>query len=135
MFDVIPNMPQVVNRVRSNQAFRDHEMRSIFPLSRCQRNLMLLFSRYKTLSKTKSTREFHVYCWYHICKVNECCLVECFHREFRISTQDLYLNDYCIARCKKFSACEGLLLALWAIFLRFKMFTLIRTRIYQDSRF
>ena len=28
----------------------------------------------------------HLYCWDHVCKVNERCLVGCFHREFRIST-------------------------------------------------
>ena len=48
-------------------------------------NLILLFSQYKTLCKTrKNTREFHLYCWDHSCKVKELCLIDCFHHEFRI---------------------------------------------------
>ena len=79
-------------------------MRSIFPLSRCQRNLILLFSRYKTLCKTrKNTREFHLYCWDHVRKLNEWCSVDCFYREFRFFNQ-IMVRDYCIVKCKKFSA-------------------------------
>ena len=64
----------------------------------------------------KNTREFHLYCWDHVCKVNESCLVDCFHSEFRVSTQ-IMVRGYYIAKCKK-SACDGLLMALWAIFFR-----------------
>ena len=42
-------------------------------------------------------------------------LVDCFHREFKVSTQ-IMVHDYCIAKCKKSSTCGGLLMALWTIF-------------------
>ena len=88
--------------------YRDREMRSIFLLSRCQRNLILLFSRYITLCKTrKNTREFHLHYRDYVCKVNEWCLVDCFHHEFMFSTQ-IMVRYYCIAKYKKFSACGGL---------------------------
>ena len=54
------------------------------------------------------------------------CLVDCFHGEFGVSTQ-IKVSNYCISKCKMFSTCDGLLVALWAIFLRFKIFTSIRT--------
>ena len=44
------------------------------------------------------------------------CLVDCFHRKFRVPTQ-IMVCDYCIAKYKKFSACDGLLMVLRAIFL------------------
>ena len=105
----------------SNEAHRDRDMWSIFPLLWYQRNLILLFLRYKTLCKTrKNTREFHFYYWDHVSKVNEWCLVDWF----------IMLRDYCIAKCKTFSACGGLLMALLAIFFsQFKIFTLTRTLI------
>ena len=91
---------------------KSRKMRSIFPLSRCQRNLILLFSRYKTLCKTrKNTREFYLCCWDHVCKVNEWCLVDCFHREFKVPSQ-IMVRDYFIAKYKMFSACGRLLMAL-----------------------
>ena len=63
-------------------------MWSIFPLSQCQRNLILLFSLYKTLCKTpKIIHEFHLCCWNHVCNVNEWYLLDCFHCKFRVSTQ------------------------------------------------
>ena len=100
--------------------YRDCEMRSFFPLLQCQRNLILLFLRYKTLYRThthtqKNIREFHLYCWDHVCKVNGWCLVDCFHCGFKVSIQ-LMVRDYCIAKCKKFSTCSRLVMALWAIF-------------------
>ena len=45
------------------------------------------FCNTKLCVNTKNTREFLLYCWNHVCKVNEWCLVEFFHREFRVSTQ------------------------------------------------
>ena len=97
-------------------------MRSIFPLLRCQGNLILLFLRCKTLCKTwKNTCEFHLSCWNHVCKLNEWYLIDCFYREFRVSTRII------IVKCRKFSASGRLLMALRAIFSRFKIFTLIRT--------
>ena len=72
------------------------------------------FTHNKTLCKTlKNTREFHLYCWDHVCKVNELCLVDFFHGEFRISTQ-IMVRDYCVAKCKK------------SFFPQFKIFTLVR---------
>ena len=49
--------------------------------------------------KRKNTREFHLYCWDHVCKVNEWCLVDFFLRKFRVSTQ-IVVRDYCIVKCK-----------------------------------
>ena len=54
------------------------------------------------LKTRKSTRDFHLYCCDHVCKVNKWCLADCFHREFRVSTQ-MMVRDYCIAICKTFS--------------------------------
>ena len=58
----------------------------------------------------------------------EWCLVDCFHPEFRVFTQ-IMVCDYCIAKCKMFSACGGLLMALWAILLQFKIFMLNWTQL------
>ena len=102
-------------------------MQSIFRLSWYERNLIVLFLWYKTLCKTqKKTLEFHLYCRDYVYKANRWCLVDCFHGEFGVSTQ-IKVSNYCISKCKMFSTCDGLLVALWAIFLRFKIFTSIRT--------
>ena len=54
----------------------------------------------KTLCKPpENTHEFHLYCWNYICRVHEWCLVDCFHCEFRFSTQIMVYN-YCIAKYK-----------------------------------
>ena len=108
--------------------YRNREMRSTFPLSRCQ-NLILLFLQYKTLckmQKKKKTPEFQLFCWNHTCKDNDWCLVDCFHCEFRISTQ-IMVHDYSIAKCKTFSTCIMFLMAFRVIFSWFKRFTLIQT--------
>ena len=43
---------------------------------------------HKTLLKTQTNlHEFHLYCCNHVCKVNEWCLVYCFHSQFSVSTQ------------------------------------------------
>ena len=58
--------------------YRDHKMEYIYSLLRCQRNLILQFSRYKTLYKTwKNKYEFYLHCWDHVCKANEWCLFDC----------------------------------------------------------
>ena len=89
-------------------------MRSFFPL--LQRNLILPFSWYKTLCKTwKNLHEFHLYCWDHVRKVNQWCLVECFYHKIRVSTKKI-VCDYYITKCKMFSTCGGYLMALWVIF-------------------
>ena len=81
-------------------------MHSIFPLLRCQRNLKKTW---------KNTCAFHLYCSDHVRKVNEWCLVDCFHSRCRVLTQ-IMVHNYCIAKCKKFSACGKLLMALHTIF-------------------
>ena len=98
-------------------------MQSIFALLRFQRNL-ILFLRYKTLCKTEKTMWISFILLESCLLVNEWCLVDCFHREFRVSTQ-IMVRDYCIAKCKKFSFCGGLLMVLQAIFLWFKIFALV----------
>ena len=76
-------------------------------------------------AKKKKKCEFHLYCWDHVCKVNELCLVGCFHRKCRVSTQ-IMVHNYCIKMiCKNFSTCDRLLMKGWTIFVGFKVFTLI----------
>ena len=53
-------------------------------------------------------------------------LVGCFHCIFTVSAQ-IMVRDYCITKWKMFFAFDKLLMALWAIFLQFKIFTLIQT--------
>ena len=69
----------------------------------------------------KNTHEFYLCCWDHVCKVNEWCLADCFSHKYGVSTQ-IMVHDYCIANCKKSSACGGPLMALWSIF-----FTIIKS--------
>ena len=63
----------------------------------------------------KKTPEFQLSCWNHTCKDNDWCLVDCFHCEFRISTQ-IMVHDYSIAKCKTFSTCIMFLMAFRVIF-------------------
>ena len=120
MFDFLYRKKVYLYRVWIKRIARDHEMRFISPLSRYQINLILLNSLYKILCKTrKNALEFHLYCWDHVRKVNEWCLVDCFCCEFRVFTQ-VMVRDYCIAKCKKFSACSRLLVALWANYVAIK---------------
>ena len=91
-----------------NEVHCDHKMRPIFPLSQCQRNFMLLFSQYKTLCKTqKNTREFHLYCDDHVCKINEWCLFGCFHHKFRVSTQFIMYSIIASWNAKSFLPVAG----------------------------
>ena len=69
----------------------------------------------KLCAKLEKTCETHLYCWDYVCKVNKWCLVDCFHREFRVSIQ-IMARDWCIAKCQTFSVCGRLLMALQAIF-------------------
>ena len=86
-------------------------MRYICPLSQRQWNFILLFSQYKTFcKKQKNTRtqfmllgldlqsKWTVFNWL-------------FPLQFRVSTQ-IMLHDYCIPKCKTFSACRGILMPL-----------------------
>ena len=92
-------------------------------------NLFFLYHDAKEILLYYSHNTKHLYCWDHVSKVNDLCLVDCFHREFRVSTQ-IMVHDYCIVKCKKFSACGRFLMALCAIFLCFKVFMLIGTLLY-----
>ena len=65
--------------------------------------------------KHQKTCEFHLYYLDHVCKVNEWCSVDCFYHKFRVSTQ-IMVHDGCITKCKGFSTCCRLLMALQAIF-------------------
>ena len=74
-----------------------------FSIIAMPKKLILLFSRCKTFCKPReNTYELHLYCWDHVYKVNEWCLVDCFHRECGVSTQ--VILRHCIAKYKKFSA-------------------------------
>ena len=68
----------------------------------------------KLCAKHEKTGEFHLHCWDYVCKVNEWCLVDCFHHQLRVCTQ-IMVCGYCIAKSKKFSSRSGLLMSLWAI--------------------
>ena len=57
----------------------------------------LYFRDTKLYAKYKKTCEFRLYCWDHVCWVNDWCLIDCFHREFRVSTQ-IMVRDYCIVK-------------------------------------
>ena len=82
-------------------------MRSIFPLRQRKRNLILQFSWYKTLGKRhRSTCEFHLYYWDQVFKVNEWCLMNCFHHESRVSNQIVTL--LLPREMQTFSACGSL---------------------------
>ena len=108
----------------SNWAYRDREMRSIFPLSRGQRNLILLFSIQNVVQNMKK----HMWILFILlwsCLYGKWCLVECFHYEFRVSTQ-IMVRNYSITKCK-FSTCGGILMAFGSFFLQFITFALIRT--------
>ena len=61
----------------------------------------------------------------HVCKANEWCLVDCFHRKFRIFTE-IMVHYYYNMKCKTFSTCDELLMAFWAPFFAFQ-------NIYIDS--
>ena len=66
----------------------------------------------------------HLYWWDDVFKVNEWCLIDCFHCKCRVSTQVMVLHF----PLKKFSSCSRLLKALSTIFfLQFKTVTLIWT--------
>ena len=81
---------------------------------------------------TKSVREFHLFYWNHVCKVNEWCLVNCFHSKFRVSMQ-IIVRNYCIAKCKRLSVCSWILMNLRGIFFSwFKLFMLIQTMKMSD---
>ena len=70
------------------------------------------FCNIKLCAKHEITYEFHLHCWDHVCKVNEWCLVDYFHRGFRVSTE-IMVYDYC-TKCRTISAHSEL---IWTIIL------------------
>ena len=71
----------------------------------------------RNLCKTrKNTREFHLSSWDHVCKINEWCLADCFHRELRVSIQ-IMICDYCIAKCNKNFRLRRAFNGPWCLFL------------------
>ena len=101
---------------------------SLFFLYRNAKEIPFYYFRNTKLCKTrKNTCEFHLYCWDHVCKVNEWCLLHCFHHKFMVSTK-IKVHDYCSTKCKKFSTCGRFWMA------RLKIFTLSRTLVIKDRR-
>ena len=76
--------------------------------------------------KKKNICEFYLFCWNHVCKVSEWCLVDFFHFEFMNSTQ-IMVHGYYMAKCKKFSACSRLLMVFLTFFLWFRLYMVIWT--------
>ena len=83
----------------------------------------------KNKAKQNKKHVNSIYCLDHVCKTNEWCLVDCCHGEIRVSTQKWYV--VIASQNANSSACDGLLMVLQAIFLRFKIFTLIRFLSYR----
>ena len=76
-------------------------MRSFFHYRDAKNISFYYFCDTKLCAKHEKTRASHLYCWDHVCKVNKGYLVDCFHREFRVSAQ-IMARNYCIEKCKKF---------------------------------
>ena len=76
------------------------------------------FVKNKKKKKTKHVNFIYVVEIMFVRQMNG--VVDCFHRKFRVFIK-IMVRDYCIAKCKKLSACKGVLMAHWAIyFLWFK---------------
>ena len=75
--DTLTTRPRKIsdNGQGSNWAYHDREISFYY------------FCDTKLYTKHKKTREFYLYCWKQLCKINEWYLVGSFHREFRVSTQ------------------------------------------------
>ena len=63
-------------------------------------------------------------------------VVDCFHRKFRVFIK-IMVRDYCIAKCKKLSACKGVLMAHWAIYSfviqKFRLFPTLLSSSFHSS--
>ena len=81
----------------------------------CQRNLILLFLRYKTSCKTRKNT-WIPFILLESCLYGKWMVFSCLHCKFRVSTQ-IIRQDYCITKSKKFSTCGGLLMTFRTIFL------------------
>ena len=83
-------------------------------------NFILIFSWHKASCKTHTKKhEFHLYCWNHVCKVNDWCLVYCFNHKFRVSAQKLQNFPHLVNFSESFGP-----------FFLFKVLALIQTLIY-----
>ena len=78
-------------------------------------SLFLLFSDTKLCAKhkKKNTCKYHLYCWDHVFKENEWCLVD--YHKLRVSTQ-IMVRNCCLRKCRMFSACGRLSMAFGANF-------------------
>ena len=76
----------------------------------------------KLCAKHKKSPVNSVY-WDHLCKVNKWCLVDCFHREFMVSIQIMFITIIASRNAKCFLPAVG----FGPFFSRSKIFTLIRT--------
>ena len=85
-------------------------MRSIFYYRNAREISFYYFCNTKLCAKHEKTHEFYLYCWDHVCKVNEWSLVDCFCHGFRVSLQIMVCN-YCITTCKTPTTCSRLLMA------------------------
>ena len=47
---------------------------------------LIFYSKIITLDSpvVRLTREFFLYCWDHVSKVNKWCLIDCFHHQFKV---------------------------------------------------
>ena len=97
--DTLTTRPRKIsdNNQGSNWAYHDREISFYY------------FRDTKLYTKHWKTREFHLYCSKHVCKINEWYLVDYFHREFRVSTQMGDFNiDITKEDCSGFNKLEEL---------------------------
>ena len=113
-------LPQI-RITKCNLFFHHHDAKKNFLFSQhkilCKTQICLHSSFFFTLKfstldspAVRITCEFNLYYWDHVCKVNEWCLVDCFHRKLRV-----------------FPPATGFQWPFGPFFLWFKIFTLIPT--------
>ena len=76
-------------------------MRSIFSIIAMSKKSQFTIFVTQNCTKHEKAREFDLYRWDRVCKVNEWCLVDYFHLKFSVSTQ-IMVRNYCIAKCRVF---------------------------------
>ena len=89
------------NHTEGLKSYCNGEMQSLFLVAMPQIPNFTIFAVIFCAKHTKNTPEFQLHCWSHVCKVNEWCLVNCFHHKFRDATQKWYLiiaswNVFCL---------------------------------------
>ena len=65
----------------------------------CAKHTYVFFFFYSKIISLDSpvvrlTREFFLYCWDHVSKVNKWCLVDCFHHQFKVFHLRQTFNGY-----------------------------------------